>query len=180
MTQETPLTLWLTLRNIKSRRNNTSCHSNGESQSPGIKDWILIWNNLYSGTYPIIDRRAELSNLFKTKNEWACFYNDTVIIIKHISTDFKSLWISAWLCTNCQQVNCRLCLWQNCDSSGRQSVFQSDALRLKVPSFLVQITTLNSRNGPLLLFPVLNWYWTRAVAHLTHSRWTLIEQWWAI
>ena len=100
------------------------------------KRLYFILKQSLSGTYPIIDRRAELSNLFKTKNEWACFYNDTVIIIKHISTDFKSLWISAWLCTNCQQVNCRLCLWQNCDSSGRQSVFQSDALRLNAHSFI--------------------------------------------
>ena len=105
-----------------------------------------------------------------------------IIIIKHTSLDFTSFWTSAWLCKSCQQVNCQLCFWQNCDSSGRQSALQSDALRLNAPStsFLVQITTLNSRNGPLLLFPVLNWYWTRAVAHLTHRRWTLIEQWRAI
>ena len=182
MTQETPLTLWLTLRNIKLRRNNTSCHSNGESQFQWIKDWILFWNNLYlSSTGEQNCQTFSIPVVYKM-NEWTCSYNDTVIIIKHTSLDFTSFWTSAWLCTGCQQVNCQLCFWQNCDSSGRQSALQSDALRLNAPStsFLVQITTLNSRNGPLLLFPVLNWYWTRAVAHLTHSRWTLIEQWRAI
>ena len=184
MTQETPLTLWLTLRNIKLRRNNTTCHSNGESQSQGIKDWILFWKNLYLACI-LSSTGKQNCQIFSrpvvyTMNEWTCSYNDTVIIIKHISLDFTSRWTSAWLCTSCQQVNCQLCLWQNCNSIGRQSMLQSDALRLNAPSFLVQITTLNSRNGPLLLFPVLNWYWTRAVAHLTHSRWTLIEQWRAI
>ena len=152
--------------------------------------WISVSVNkrldfILKQSLSFIDRGAELSNLFNTSrvnDEWMNSYNDTVIIIKHTSLDFTSFWTSAWLCKSCQQVNCQLCFWQNCDSSGRQSALQSDALRLNAPStsFLVQITTLNSRNGPLLLFPVLNWYWTRAVAHLTHSRWTLIEQWRAI
>ena len=137
MTQETPLTLWLTLRNIKLRRNNTSCHSNGESQFQWIKDWILFWNNLYLSSTGEQNCQTFSIPVVYTMNEWTCSNNDTVIIIKHTSLDFTSFWTSAWLCKSCQQVNCReLCFWQNCDSSGRQSALQSDALRLNAPSFI--------------------------------------------
>ena len=136
MTQETPLTLWLTLRNIKLRRNNTSCHSNGESQFQWIKDWILFWNNLYLSSTGEQNCQTFSIPVVYTMNEWTCSYNDTVIIIKHTSLDFTSFWTSAWLCKSCQQVNCQLCLWQNCDSSGRQSELQSDALRLNALPFI--------------------------------------------